>query len=355
MLALALKRLKSTEGSDCGQKLSGVELVPGQGCGLELSLKENDAVVDLHQRFSGARQRKRLLHYLERLSHSSPPQKKLRTLLRALAKPQSELQTLITSIWIELDHIDLHQGQIAPNVFVGFTPEAPESTVFSVLSRLQPDLPDAARRQIARLGHLSRQFGGRPAHCGVMMSRASSAVRVNFQGIQRIDTVEFLDKAGWCANLEHAADFLAFACGLSRRRNLALDVDEQILMRLGVEIFPDTGSPTEFWPTLLESLVERGLGEAQKVADVLAFQGTLSPVSAPEYWPDSLMIDHLFARPGHLPWMVFRISHVKLSWVAGTESAKIYLVAEPRWQQIGSALRNDKPVQRLDPVEFAAE
>lgn len=300
-------------------------------------MNSNQQALDLHQCFTGAEQRKRLLHHLEALHETNPSQDQLRNFLRAVDQSQLDFCNFITSIWIELDQDDLLQGQTIPNVFVGFKIAASDAMILAVLHQLQPDLSDPTRKQISRLAQLSQRYGGQLAHFGVMMSRATSAVRMNFQGIQRIDAVDFLDRAGWCDDLEDIAEFLTTACGLSRRRNIALDIGETVFPKLGVEIFPDYGSPRDsFWQALLAELVDRGLADSHKVSDVLAFQGTLSPVNEPDCWPDSLMIDHLFAPQGDLPWMLFRISHVKLSWLAGNVSAKIYLVAEPFWQHIES-------------------
>lgn len=313
--------------------LAAVELVQGAPCGIELGLKASDGAIDLHQWFTGSDERKRLLHHLGTLHESNQPQERLRTLLCALSKPRNKLQAAITSIWVELDQADYGSGRIVPNVFVGVTDAVSESLIFSVLSPLRPEWPPGQKQQIARIVRLGREFGGRPAHFGLMMSRPTNAIRINFQGIQRIRTLAFLKKARWRDDVDALAGFLDFACGLSRRRNLAVDVDKAIGSRLGLELFPDTDRTGEFWPKLLAKLVECGLGDAQRATDLLAFAATLSPVDGPEYWPDSLMIDHLFSPSGHLPWMVFRLNHVKLSWMRGEMSAKIYLAAEPHWQR----------------------
>ena len=167
------------------------------------------------------------------------------------------------------------------------------------------------------------------SHVGVMLGRRVRAVRLHVSGLPLDALRDFLGRIAWPGQLDEAVTAAQYLLDHGDELVLCFDILDDLLPRLGLEIFftQRTGLDPR-WEPLLERLVREGLASPGKVRSLLGWPGVLTPVSAGTRWPDPFILAELVEPTNRLGVFERRLSHVKITVAEGVpSSAKAYFGA----------------------------
>jgi hypothetical protein len=249
--------------------------------------------------------------------------------------PDSPLYRGISDLILEFDIGPRAAAVPVPAVFMALEPNASRhasEVVECVLGKL--GVPRASRLRAV----LRRCLHGLPAqagisHLGAMASRSSELVRLNVGGMPADLLPGYLSGVGWAGPASELDALVRRVTPLVDYVELALDLSDTVLPRIGVECFLRK-QPVEEprWSVLLDDLVARQLCSKAKREALLSWPGFLQPSTRPEAWPRHLTVSDLFFADRARSVIVRRLNHIKLVHEAGRPiEAKAYLSFGHHW------------------------
>lgn len=317
-------------------EMAGLLPPVGRG-GFECRLAPGDAQVDLHQLIKRSYGEHHVL-----ASYLSQPEVEVRrtgaawAALRRFASwwsgEDAEAAALISSIFLELD------GNATPAPSVFFKLGGSEGVAAAQAQRLVDEVFDAMALPPppARVRDVITAVGDEPArltHVGVMLSRSTSALRLNVAACS-IEAIPGLLRAlGWPGDHDALEREIEGVAPHVEKIVCALDVGETVYPHVGLECFPDEqGGPGNRWRGFLDALTHRGLCNPEKAEGFLAFQRLLLPSTASKPWPDPLVRYALTTERKGFSTIACMVHHVKLTLAPGRPvNAKGYLGFGHQW------------------------
>lgn len=178
---------------------------------------------------------------------------------------------------------------------------------------------------------------------GAMLSRRFNGVRVDFSHLPPSSVPAYLEAVGWPGDIREVEAMLRWLPPFYKEVEVALDLTEAVLPRLGVECHVYKGSLTSAsaaWGEMLDVLVERGLCLPSKRDALLAWIGHSHARALGDDWPGDLRQRAKSLGPNVLSVLSRTINHIKLVYQPGRRvEAKAYITLLQTW------LRYDKGKQ----------
>jgi hypothetical protein len=176
-----------------------------------------------------------------------------------------------------------------------------------------------------------------------MLSRVFQGVRLYLAGV-RLDSIPtYLDAIGWQGDRSEVRDLLPWLSPFFEKVELALDVGEAILPRVGMEchVFGSSLPAAKAkWSAFLDVLVARGLCLPSKRDALLAWMGHAHARTLDGPWPADLRRRALAFGPDVSSVLTRTINHIKVVYQPGRPlEAKAYFNLLETW------LRYDKVKQ----------
>ncbi len=224
--------------------------------------------------------------------------------------PASLLAGGIENVWLEFD-----TGRSPlPGVFLKLR-EAGDGQPYvdqwqiaeTALNILLPAYHQNARRCFDIAGDV-----GIVTHIGVMLSRPSTAVRLNVAVESAAAAQDYLRATGWPGLPPPLAETFEQVFEYAQHPILTLDAGEVISPRIGLECVPghryilDDG-----WERFFDFLLERSLCSPKQVAALRAWPGYSDPTRSDE-WPLYLMLKTLAQPTASLDVLIRQLNHIKL-------------------------------------------
>jgi hypothetical protein len=247
----------------------------------------------------------------------------------------SVLHRGIGKVVLEFD-IRLHEAPVpVPCVFLALTPEVscePQSLVEIVLQKIGVSRTSGLRAMLHRCLD-ALPAGAGISHLGAMVSRSTELVRLNVAGMAPDRFSAYLGRIGWTGSVYELDSLARRAMPYVDHIELAFDLSETVLPRIGLECFLRKQPLDEpRWPALLDHLVAEALCSRPKRAALLSWPGFLQRSTLPAAWPRNLTWGELFLEERARSVFVRRINHVKLVHQAGQAlEAKAYLSFGHHW------------------------
>lgn len=239
--------------------------------------------------------------------------------------PASLLADGIENVWLEFD-----TGRSPlPGVFLKLR-EAGDSqpcadqwqVAENALKLLLPNHHDHLRRCFEIAGDV-----GIVTHVGVMLSRPSTAVRLNVAVESAAAAQDYLNACGWPGLPPPLAETFEQVFEYVQHPILTLDAGEVISPRIGLECVPGHRYILdEAWERFLGFLLERRLCSVEQAAALRAWPGYSDPTRSDE-WPLYLMLKTLAQPTASLDVLIRQLNHIKLVFQpdAPMVAAKAYL------------------------------
>ena len=349
VLALALPALPPELAPDPVQRSlqrSATDLAPVHRGGLEVRLGANDPRVDLQQCIvpSDGEPGRALAHLRAR-----PAEPALAGLVERWGDPANGWHEQIAEIWLEYDRPEPGAGPAVPSVFIGLPQtvsggsrklEVVEGVLDVLLGVTWLPWRESLRRAFEAC------HDAFVSHVGVMLSRQTHTLRLNFKRLRPDTLMAHLRRVGWSAD---EGDLLSVALplfDLADRVTVCLDVGQAVAPGVGFECIVDPGPEEQKrWERLLDHCVQRGWCTPGKRSALLRWPGTETPPESVAPWPDALIAESLTQPPGTLGVFERRLSHVKVVHQPGQEPrGKGYLWFGHEWHRIEQA---GAPAERL--------
>jgi hypothetical protein len=248
---------------------------------------------------------------------------------REWVEPGSALERGISHVVLEFD-IRLHAAPVpVPCVFLALKPEVSrdaQGLIEIILRKLGVPHASGLRAMVRRCLD-ALPSGAGISYLGAMVSRATELIRLNVAGMAPDIFLDYLGRIGWTGPVNELDSSARRAMAHVDYIELAFDLSDVVLPRIGLECFLRKQPPEEpRWPALLDHLVAEELCSRAKRQALLSWPGLLQRSTLPGAWPRSLMWGELFLQDR--AWSVFmrRLNHVKLVHEAGRPvEAKAYL------------------------------
>jgi hypothetical protein len=269
---------------------------------------------------------------------------RIRRFCREWAKAGSELYTAVHNIWFEFD-IDGSLPQVPlPSVFIG-SHRLQASDPVTEIEGMQKQgawltdvalpilagaaLDPALRRQVVRcIGVLPPN--ARVFQAGLMLARGSQAVRLCLRGIATSQIEGYLRNLDWPGRSIELKGWLDSLELQVERIDLALDVTDRVLPRVGLECY--VGATESRLSALLDYLVARRLCTAAEAEGLTSWPATVDETSRPEAWPRDLLTASRELGGTLRSAFVRNLHHVKLDYRPEAPfRAKAYLGVHHRW------------------------
>ena len=256
------------------------------------------------------------------------------------------------NVWLEFDVDPADEGMPLPSVFF--------SAYHGILSRLEdageapPSAPDAygwvtrealplvlgrplasaTEEMVFRtLDALPR--GANVFQVGVMLARASDAVRLCIVDLPAERVVEYLTGLGWAGDTEELQALVDGLATFVDRIVLDIDVADRLSGKLGFECyFTDFRQPGEEarWRTLFDHLVDEDLCRPEQREALLAYPGFVDQAQSAGVWPSHLAAAASLLGPRASSGMARVLHHVKIAYRPGEPlEAKAYLGGTHHW------------------------
>jgi hypothetical protein len=250
--------------------------------------------------------------------------------------PDTDLGRGVAEVWCELDLIPggetIDLAALAPSVFVVLRPLGNDERMALARRALEvlldadalPPLHAAVERCAGAC-----QGGAWVSHLGVMLGRATRALRVHVSGVPLRSLGDYLTAAGWPGDADRAVATARLLLDHGDSLVLCLDVVREVLPRIGLECaFDQRHGLDPRWEPLLDGLVEGGLSSPEKAQALTSWPGLVTPAEPGPPWPDALIAASL-SMPAHKLGLVERrLSHVKIAFGPGEPPiAKAYFGA----------------------------
>lgn len=238
------------------------------------------------------------------------------------ADPSLPLFTQIENVWLEFDLPPGIRPPLHPSLFFDIDRAGrlnlPETMHIMqlALASLAPQLSTMSLDRIRDCLNCA-PVSARLAYIGVMLSRATDAVRVCLSGFDLHEIYSYLQTVGWLGDFTTVAKMLDTYTPNTSKFLLDLDVGRSLEPTVGLEIF---FHQTADWAEALTRLSTTGLCTPQTVDRLLAWPGT-TPL------PTGKLRQFLStAMRQDVRYLIRRLNHLKLSLDAkGKLTAKAYL------------------------------
>jgi len=321
-------------------------LPPIHRAGFECRLAPDAQEVDLQQGiFADDGEPAELARYLARSEVREKAWQQVRRLAERWATPDGLLSTGLEEVWLELDAAPapargpepIGLDAFVPSVF-GLIRQAGAADSLAVglafLDVLLGEGGAAAQADTVRRCAAACSGGARVSHIGVMLGRPVAAMRVHVSPLPLTAIAPYVERLGWPGDADAIRALATELLDYVDLVVLCLDIVDGQVLRIGLEgTFSRSHGLDPRWPALLRRLSELGLGSDEKSSALIAWPSVLSPLDAPASWPEDLIARSMIRGERELGLMDRRLSHVKLSCIAGQPpSAKAYFGYGHLWQ-----------------------
>ena len=226
----------------------------------------------------------------------------------------------VRSLWLELDLDRPPPRELSPIPCAELPRGAEPGWLMDTLLPALRGRPLAAgQRERIRLCLEALPSPGYPLYVFDLSARGNDAVRLEFFGLDLAILPEYLDRVA-PRSARQARDIAPLFTG-TERLHLSLDLDSEVLPRIGIEgSFPRQPGREPRWNELFGRLESRGLCSAAKRDAALAWPGYDTFWTAAAAWPMAAGAGGYFLR---------RLSHVKVACEPDRiPEAKAYLAFE---------------------------
>jgi hypothetical protein len=250
----------------------------------------------------------------------------------------------IHAIWLEFDVIGGDAGPPPPSLFVGFAGAAKTAgygpPIEATVALLRPGLPLEPFGRAVDACFAALPAGAELFSLGLMLGRGDAPARLAIGHLPPDRLLDFLEQIGWPGPPALAGEWANRLAPLVDDFGLALDLDGQLLPRLGLECYLLEANPKKEkrWAELLALLVGSGFSAPDRAAGLLGWPGRHFHGLAPAE------IAALRANAPSLPprlvnLLTRRVSHLKIVLEPGrAPEAKAYLELSHAWFPFGSAI-----------------
>ena len=240
----------------------------------------------------------------------------------------------IIEIRTEYDTDSIQDGLPLPSVFAGFTQQPADQ---HIQTTAMLDYLFGREAWQSWQSALNRCFAACKedvfiSHVGAMLSRGSVACRVNVKRLTTDTLLDYLQAIGW--QRDKLPDKLLSVLSQCDRFTLALDVNQQVLPRIGLEcIMLDI----QKWDKFLGELSDHGWMTHEQAVHLQKWIQVTTPSQYPQSYPEHHLIASLW-RPTHeFSRFIQRISHVKLVYHPDRPiQSKGYLWFEHEWESLNT-------------------
>ncbi len=280
---------------------------------------------------------------------------RIREFCREWAKPESALHGAVHNIWFEFDVGRTRSQLPVPSVFLGTHQIGPSSIrtgtcgsrdespwlmglALPILlgGEMRPAVHSEVERALEALPANVRVF-----QVGSMLARESQAVRLCLRGIGTWQIPEYLEAIGWEGGWHLLEDLLEQLGQTLTRVDLAVDITDTVLPKIGLECYPDVRADS-----FLEFLALRELCTQPEVEALRAWPRTVDESAEPERWPGNLLSASCELGGALHSAFVRKVHHVKLDYRPGLPlRAKAYLGVHHKWITAPSS-ENDSEIER---------
>jgi len=260
----------------------------------------------------------------------------IQTFAQHWADPTSPLYQRIDNVWLEFDLVGRPDVGLVPSILFGLQPPDPAASATTDLAIIleaahllngRPLAAPVIQRLTACMAALPET--GSVAFVGVMLGRATTAVRLVLSGLSFAQIQHYVPHVGWPGTVHQVQTAVARATAFSDFAWLHLDVGATVGPRLGVEHhFYGAAQPRQEprWAAFLTHLVGQGQCTAAKQQALLAYVGRAPYEPAPLHWPADLrLVGDLFGPLGFTE-QVRALHNIKLVYhPCRAAEAKAYL------------------------------
>jgi hypothetical protein len=279
--------------------------------------------------------------------YTHPVWRQIRAFADAWSDPKSPLFEGIHNLWLEFDINGVPEPIPVPSVFVGSDLCKPLSSTADVgvmpehcgwlTSKVLPTLLNRSldaqvERQIATCLNLLPEGAG-IFQTGVMLARASRAIRLCVRGLSPDEILPYLIAIAWTGSRAETGQVLDELRSFAARIDLDLDVSDCVLPKIGLECYlpPDTLQAPNV-ERFAEYLRSAGLATSSKARALRAWRGLAHERHTPERWPRELLgISGFLGGRVHSVFLRW-LHHVKVVCEPGVPpQAKAYLAVQHGW------------------------
>ena len=315
--------------------------------GVEVRL-DGDNRVDLHQGIRLGGQGGEQL--IGRLQQALPSSGGFVSIIQALCLEAKD--SVFDYLVLEYD-IDGDQCHSAPGVFFAFREEATaQSRAMAAQKLLQPfGLTPTLSSRVSQC-FAACQADEQVSHIAVMLGRSLDYVRVNFRNICQERLVPFLRALDFSGPAADASAWFHRYSRMVDRINVCLDIGGTGASNIGLEctLFQaPSEEPRYHW--LFTALQRDGLCLPEKLGALLAWPGTLSPMTLAHIWPEELLLESLQRPETQFSVIHKNLAHIKLNVGSdGRARAKAYLGFEHIWRDLALHTQPSVPAEMPAPA-----
>lgn len=266
----------------------------------------------------------------------------LRDFAAAWGDPTSPWGSTLDNVWLEFD-IEGPNREV-PSVFFGFRPTDP--------AHGRPSASEGDRQLTATLASVAVLRGREPApapaaalrrcfhacpgaqvfQVGVMLGRATDAVRLCLRLRSFDDVPTYLGRVGWVGDVPALQATLEPLAALAEYVCLDVDVGSGVHPKVGLECYV---AHARQWRPFLDALVARGLCTSGKHAALLAYPGRTEEEEADGAWPPALSRAARVLGERSASVCLRSLHHVKVVHHPDRPpEAKAYLAVNYRWRAV---------------------
>lgn len=306
---------------------------------LECRLGADQSRVDFEVYFS------RIAPSLPEIFLNHPTWRSFQEICQELIELESFLHQKVKHIWLEFD-VDGQLAQVpVPCIFFSLNQEtvSEPQELIEMASRLLNHPVSSLFESNLRLSMNCLPAKARIIYIGAMLSRSNQAVRIVISGIPPEQLLDYLVQIGWINPTDTLRSLVSNLSGFVDHIQLACDVGETVLPRIGLECFLlEQPKHEPRWQLFLDYLVETGLCTPAKQNALFAWPGFFQKASQPELWPNNLTWGDLFLGGRAFSIFTRKINHIKIVYQPGTFlEAKAYLGFAHKWFDASPLTRED--------------
>ncbi len=251
---------------------------------------------------------------------------RIREFAKEWADPSSVLYNNICGLWFEFDIADSSSEIPVPGIFMQTKPlriDTPEdiekctwiTRIAMPLLIGQPISETLERRFLNCIEQLPE--GASLFHVAVMLSRASSAIRLVINRMRPDQIVPYLKSIGWSDNEnEGLSKLLEELQDHTTRINLHVSIGDNIDPKIGLEcnFSPDQYNMETKWSKFFDYLIEKGLCLPEKKSALLGFPGVEQEDISHNFNLESYITAVKISHNDFSKALVRYINHVKISY-----------------------------------------
>jgi hypothetical protein len=310
--------------------------------GFESSLNNSENQSDFLFAVSSKRgERETLVNLIENgnfqdIFRKKPEWQRVAKFASAWADPKSILYDMVLGIWFEFDAEQLLSEVPIPNIFIH--PVSIHTFSSKEISQhkwlIQTALPLLTGRRLSKMiqQRITNSIQKLPSEAslfqtGIMLSRATSSVRLVIKRMHPNQIIPYLNSIGWSDETNGLSSLLDELEKYVTRIVLHIGVGEKIDNKIGIEcsFYPDLYNQETRWSDFLAYLTEKGLCRPEKKSALLCFPGVEQEDMNDDFDLKSYMTAVKIPENNFSRALVRYISHVKLSYEPNYPlEAKVY-------------------------------